>query len=69
MTVSFNCFSLVITIVGLTTSVPENNNSVQACVNITQGSVESSVLTYISTSTLNEPFSAIGMSVTVVRVT
>ena len=50
---------------GLTTDVPEHNGSVQACVNITQGSVESGdnfVLTYISTSTLNESGSAVGMN-------
>ena len=40
---------------GLTTNVSENNSSVQACVNITRGSVESndnSVFAYISTSAL-----------------
>ena len=40
---------------GLTTNVSENNSSVQACVNITRGSVEStdnSVFAYISTPAL-----------------
>ena len=43
----------VITIMGLTTNVSENNGSVQACVNVTHGSVESRdnfVYAVISTS-------------------
>lgn len=53
----------VITIMGLTTNVSENNSSVQACVNVTQGSVESrdnSVYAYISTSASTGSNSAIG---------
>ena len=55
---------LVITIMGLTTDVSENNSTVQACVNITRGSVESSdnsVFAYISTSPSTGINSAIGM--------
>jgi hypothetical protein len=59
---------LVITITGLSTNVSENNGSVQACVNITQGSVESSdnsVYAYISTSPSTGFNSAIGMTTAV----
>ncbi len=57
----------MITITGLSTNVSENNSSVQACVNITQGSVESSdnsVYAYISTSPSTGFNSAIGMHMT-----
>ena len=53
----------VITIMGLTTNVSENNSSVQACVNVTQGTVESSdnsVYACISTSASTGSNSAIG---------
>ena len=52
---------------GLTTSVSENNSTVQACVNITQGSVESSdnsVFAYISTSESTGMNSAVGKALT-----
>ena len=59
---------LVITIMGLTTNVSENNSTVEACVNITHGSVESSdnsVFAFISTSSSTGINSAIGMTSTV----
>ena len=59
---------LVITIMGLTTNASENNNTVEACVNITHGSVESSdnsVFAFISTSPSTGINSAIGMTSTV----
>ena len=48
---------------GLTTNVSENNGSVQACVNITEGSVESrdnSVRAFVSTSASSGINSATG---------
>ena len=56
----------MITIIGLTTEVSENNISVQVCVNITQGSVESSdnsVYARISTSASIGFNSAVGKTI------
>ncbi len=55
----------MITITGLTTNVSENNSSVEACVNITQGSVNSSgsVYAYISTSASIGFNSAVGKTI------
>ena len=40
---------------GISTNVSENNSSVEACVNITHGSVERSAFAYISTSESTDP--------------
>ena len=56
----------MITIIGLTTEVYEHNISVQVCVNITQGSVESSdnsVYARISTSASIGFNSAVGKTI------
>ena len=52
---------------GLTTNVSENDSTVQACVNITQGSVDSRdnyVFAYISTSASTGFNSAVGKTIT-----
>jgi hypothetical protein len=59
-------YYVVITIMGLTTNVSENNSSVEACVNITSGSVNSSdnyVYAYISTSPSTGFNSAVGKTI------
>ena len=55
--------SVVITITGISTSVSENNGSVQACVNITRGTLESTALVYVSTSASTGMDSATGMTI------
>ena len=52
----------MITVVGISTSVSENNGSAQACVNITRGTLESTALVYISTSASTGMDSATGMT-------